>query len=430
MLLRRWFRAVKIILAVVLLVLLFAPEWSTFANEENRLQSIVGLRQYDFLVWESQALLKKGETILAGGQEYLDEQARKQVVLDYLELVRKAQHLEAQLHFVYGDPDIADPALETRDLQEELAQTRASLESKQLLAEAIVQEQAAAILEQEGFDLLGGAWPPVLMHMTPLPSLLVVSPRDRIEKLHQVPLEHGLSTPTMEVIEDSVYDDLDRSALVVPLGGIGTYPAMIVETSDINRLAEVVVHEWVHHWLTLKPLGISYMADPSVRIINETVASLVDLELGSRVVETYYPELLPPPPEEVEVRPESQPETAEPPAFDFQTELANTRVRTDELLADGRVEEAEEYMEQRRLEFREHGYGIRKLNQAFFAFYGAYAAEPGGAQGGNPIGPMLRDIRQNSTSVREFLETVAPITSFEDLLETHSRIVPQTNASQ
>ena len=112
MLLRRWFRAVKIILAVVLLVLLFAPEWSTFANEENRLQSIVGLRQYDFLVWESQALLKKGETILAGGQEYLDEQARKQVVLDYLELVRKAQHLEAQLHFVYGDPDIADPALE------------------------------------------------------------------------------------------------------------------------------------------------------------------------------------------------------------------------------------------------------------------------------------------------------------------------------
>ena len=78
-------------------------------------------------------------------------------------------------------------------------------------------------------------------------------------------------------------------------------------------------------------------------------------------------------------------------------------------------------MEERRQEFWEQGYYIRKLNQAFFAFYGAYAAEPGGAQGENPIGPMLRDIREKPPSVRAFLERVAPITSFDDLKEIHEQ---------
>ena len=154
------------------------------------------------------------------------------------------------------------------------------------------------------------------------------------------------------------------------------------------------------------------------RIINETVASLVDEELGSKVVERYYPELLPPPPPEV---PDSS-TPFDPPDFDFAAELAKTRVRVDELLADGNINEAEAYMEERRLEFLDNGYGIRKLNQAYFAFFGAYAAEPGGAQGGNPIGPMLRDIREQTPSIQVFLKTVAPITSFEDLVEVHQKI--------
>jgi hypothetical protein len=259
------------------------------------------------------------------------------------------------------------------------------------------------------------------MHVTELPSLLVVSPRDRIEKSYQVTLEQGLSTPVKEVMEDAVLEDLDHSGLVVPLGGIGTYPAMIIETSDINRLVEVVAHEWAHHWLTLHPLGISYGLDPDVRIINETVASLVDQELGTQVVERFYPEFLPPSPDETE---NTAPQTAEPSEFDFLAELADTRIRVEELLAGGQIEEAEAYMEARRHEFHEHGYIIRKLNQAYFAFYGAYAAEPGGAQGGNPIGPMLREIRANTPSIHAFMKKVAPITSFEDLEEVYQDTVP------
>ncbi len=71
-------------------------------------------------------------------------------------------------------------------------------------------------------------------------------------------------------------------------------------------------------------------------------------------------------------------------------------------------------MEARRRVFVDNGYQIRKLNQAYFAFRGAYAAEPG-ARGEDPIGPLLRQLRERSPSLKAFLEQTAGITSFEDL---------------
>jgi hypothetical protein len=249
---------------------------------------------------------------------------------------------------------------------------------------------------------------------------LIVSPRDHIENLYQVPLNTDVSTPEMENIETAVHSDLDLSALVVPIGGLGAYPAMIRETSDINRLAEVVAHEWSHHWLTLQPLGFNYALDPTTRIINETVASLVGVELGNRVVERFYPEHLLPPSVVPPDPPRAEPPTA--PVFDFRAEMAETRVRVDDLLAEGRIEEAESYMEERRQAFWNAGYQIRKINQAYFAFYGSYAAEPGGAQGDNPIGPMVLDIWEASSGVKDFLETMAPVTGFSELQGVHQRV--------
>lgn len=416
---RRVLRAVKLFLLILVVVLVLAPEWPAFADEGYRLREIVGLREFDFLVWETDAFLDKGESTLIQAERYLDDDAKKEIVLEYLQLTQDARRLESQLNFIYSDPDVADPDAFSQEIQAELAQKRDLLEEKQLLAEAIVQEQVGQILKDEGFEVMGQTWPPVLMHVTPLPSVLIVSPRDRIEKIYQVNLVTGLSTPVKEEIEAAVFNNLDLSALVVPIGGIGTFPSMIMETSDINRLAEVTSHEWAHHWLTLRPLGFNYAFDPAVRIINETVASLIDQELGRQVVERYYPEFLPP-----DIQPELVPDVStEIPEFDFNAEMAETRIQVDEMLAAGKIEEAEAYMEERRQMFLEQGYGIRKLNQAYFAFYGAYAAEPGGAQGGNPIGPMLMDIREQSPSIRAFLENVAPITSFEDLEALHRQMM-------
>ena len=405
--------------------MLIAPEWPAFGDEDYRLQRILQQREFDFLVWEVKAIVSKAQGVFGGGQQYVDETARQELVLDYLQNIREARRLEAQIKQIYTDPEVDDPDADSLVLQEQLTAVRLLIDQQQIIAEAIIQDQVAAILAEEGFAVSGQTWPPVLMHMTPLPSVLVTSPRDFIEKKHQLALEHGLSTPTQDVIETAVTDDLNLSALIVPIGGAGSYPTMITESSNINWLIEVTAHEWVHNWLTLKPLGAMYPFDTDVRIINETVASLVDVELGQKIVARYYPEYLPTPVDETTLAP--QPQEQEPPAFDFRVEMAETRIEADALLAAGQIQEAENYMEERREVFVENGYNIRKLNQAYFAFYGAYAAVPGGAQGSNPIGPMLRDIRDNTDSVQDFLHTVAPITSLADLEELHQLLTADTN---
>jgi hypothetical protein len=95
--------------------------------------------------------------------------------------------------------------------------------------------------------------------------------------------------------------------------------------------------------------------------------------------------------------------------------MHTTRIHVDELLAAGKIEEAEAYMEQRRKVFWDNGYPIRKLNQAYFAFYGAYADVPGGAAGEDPVGPAVRALRAQSGSLTKFLESISKMTSFQQL---------------
>jgi hypothetical protein len=65
-------------------------------------------------------------------------------------------------------------------------------------------------------------------------------------------------------------------------------------------------------------------------------------------------------------------------------------------------------MEQRRLELATLGYQIRRLNQAYFAFYGSYAE---GAGGDNRIGSLVRDLRNASPSLAAFLASASAVQS-------------------
>jgi hypothetical protein len=124
---------------------------------------------------------------------------------------------------------------------------------------------------------------------------------------------------------------------------------------------------------------------------------------------------LPPPPQAAPRQDEASPE--EPPVFDFRKEMHLTRITVDQLLSEGKVEQAEAYMEARRKIFWDHGYrGLRKLNQAYFAFYGAYADEPLGPAGEDPIGAAVRKLRAQSPTLAAFLQKIAWMTTFEDLL--------------
>jgi hypothetical protein len=281
------------------------------------------------------------------------------------------------------------------------------------LAESILQEQVSATLSVEGLTTGGQPIPPVLFHLTPLPYNLIISPRNKIQEDASISLVPDVTVDQQVALENNVDKGLDVSSLVVPVGGIGTYPTMIERTTALDWLTSTIAHEWTHNWLASRPLGLNYETSPAVRTMNETTADIVGGEVGKALLARYYPEVAAQ--YATQVQAASLPLSPASAAFDFRAEMHTTRVHVDELLVAGKVKEAETYMEQRRQVFWDNGYAIRKLNQAYFAFYGAYADVPGGAAGEDPVGPAVRTLRSRSSSLLAFLETIAQMSSFRQL---------------
>jgi len=396
---------------------------------DTQVKRLLAGKRFDFVGWEAGALLSKLTHSLAAPQRFMDEPARRVFFLDYLALVAGIQRLDWEIQQTYVDPEVEDPLEATAGLRVQLAELRAAEEARQPLAEAILEEQTASILMSEGFGTLGRELPPVGTRFTPLPLLLVISPRDHIENVLSLDLRHGLDVAQQEAIEAHVDTVHDVSSLVTGIGGLAAYPAMLLESSSLNWVAEVTAHEWTHHYLAPRPLGWHYLDDPETRTINETVASIVGVEAGRKMVARYYPELLPPVlepgPEEPEDLGETPP-SPEPPVFDFRIEMRETRIQVDELLAQGQIEEAEAYMEQRRQDFVANGYAIRKLNQAYFAFHGAYADEPGAA-GADPIGPAVRELRARSPDLHTFVSRAAQVITLAELQALLSEMESETS---
>jgi hypothetical protein len=408
--LRRFLYATLLALSCTGLLLTLTREWPDRSTEEFQYSSTIRNRRFDFIRWELEALGTKLLYSFAPAHTFLDEDVQHLVVGRFFDQLQQVQVLEAQIAAAYADPAVTDPLLATADLNRQLEQARANLVAIQPLAEGVVEEQIAAVLADQGISAGGRTFPPVKLRFTPLPTMLVISPRDRIEAIHFFPLEHGFDTPARVELESEIDRKLNVSSLISNIGGLAAYPAMMLESGSPNWVIETGAHEWAHHYLTLHPLGILYDTDPQLRTMNETAAGIVGKEIGLEVIARYYPEWTPPP------ETGDNGNVAEPPAFDFRAQMRITRVHVDELLAQGQIQQAEAYMEERRRIFWENGYQIRKLNQAYFAFHGAYADEPG-APGADPVGPAVLALRDRSGSLREFLETIAQVTSFEELEE-------------
>ena len=296
--------------------------------------------------------------------------------------------------------------------------------------EGILEGQISAVLVDEGLGTLGQVLPPLALHFTPLPDVLIISPRDEIRVEASLSLD-GLTADQRSALEDAVDARFDVSSLVVDIGGMALYPSMLGETDRLSWAIETAAHEWVHHYLFFFPLGLNYFdgGNPDTRIINETTAELLGQEIALEVYRRYYPELVPPePPPAPEPAasptPTPTPDPAAPPVFDFAAAMNETRVTVDALLADGQVDAAEAYMHERQVFFHDHGYALRKLNQAFFAFYGGYQAAGAdqGAAGEDPIGPAVRAVRDHTGSVADFLGIMRGITTRPDLLAEAARL--------
>ncbi len=330
---------------------------------------------------------------------------------EYFHLIDIILRDEYKLNLIYSDPTIKDPLAASTYLRGNLERFYARQSQIGPLAESILQEQVTATLAEMDLTSGGQPIPPVLFHMTPLPYNLVVSPRNKIQQDATISLVPDLTVDLQEALEDKVDENLDVSSLVVPVGGIGTYPTMVQRTAALDWLPNTIAHEWIHNWLTWHPLGLNYETTPQLRTMNETTAEIAGREIGQAMLRRYYPELA------AKYAPQtiSHARTRSRLDFDYNAEMHTTRVHVDELLAEGKIEEAESYMEQRRLFFWDNGYAIRKINQAYFAFFGAYADVPGGAAGEDPVGPAVRALRERSLTLRDFLHSIAGMTAFSQL---------------
>ena len=250
-------------------------------------------------------------------------------------------------------------------------------------------------------------FPQVRVKLEAPPPLLVISRRERIVYYDRILLRPGLSDQAMAEIEDKV-DALGLSSLVVQLGGFGAaYPAIVSPDMPAENIVNAAVEEWAHQYLAFKPLGSLYLLDslglrqdPAVIVMNETLAGMIAQEIGDKVYERYY------------ANAGSKVNGTAQASFDFNKEMRETRLNVDVLLAAGKIREAEQYMQDRRLYFNQHGYAIRKLNQAYFAFHGIYGQDPGAV---SPVYQDMLKLRSNYVNLAGFVNKISGMASYADL---------------
>jgi len=193
----------------------------------------------------------------------------------------------------------------------------------------------------------------------------------------------------------------------VSLGGLAAYPAIVTADRSYDGILETSAHEWVHHYLAFYPLGQEWGRGGDAHVLNETTANIAGRELAALARAANPVELTAE--ESGYAPPRAQ---AQAVTVDFNAEMRALRLEVDALLADGKVAEAEARMEEKRLELERGGIFIRKLNQAYFAFYGTYADSP---QSSDPIGPKIERVWELTKDVGVFLRIMREVENVPDL---------------
>ena len=269
--------------------------------------------------------------------------------------------------------------------------------------EAVLRTRIESVLKDHDLVL----FPPLYFSLEKPPHLLVISPREKIVYLDRSLLQQELTVEEKERIEEEI-DELGVSSLVTEIGGLGaTIPPIVTDDASLKFTIDAIVEEWLHQYLTFRPLGFLYLLDSigiqkhtEIVSMNESLAGLVSEEIGAKVYRRYY---------------DSDEDVSEEKIvrrFDFDEEMRITRKNVDIYLAEGDVDRAERYMEARRRLFVLNGYNIRKLNQAYFAFRGIYGYDPASV---SPIYEDLKQLRDRSASLKDFLDKTARMTSYADL---------------
>ena len=359
--------------------------------------AIANRHAYDVLGWELRHLpqkwLYKLATAFDGGRSRDDQEP---LISRYFELTGDIRTLEREGTDLLAGGRSAGGLAEAR-------RERVGIEND---VEETLEGHISDFLQDQGFAMnpplfsdIDLFFPPLDFELDRPPNVLAVSPRDRIELDRSYLLAPGLDAGDVSAVEGET-EETGVSAIVVNTGGVATYPSVIPELASYDQMVETAIHEWLHQYLSFYPLGRNYFSSGDTRTLNETVANLAGRELAGMFIDRYG---LPIP---------SATPSQTPGEFDFRAEMRALRLRVEELLAQGSVAEAERLMEEKRVEFEANGVYIRRINQAFFAFFGSYADT---ASSIDPIGPKLQRLRDRAGSVAEFVRLTRGLTSEADL---------------
>ena len=371
--------------------------------------------QYDFVTWEATHFPAKWlHWLWARGFPFFQTPqfllAGRDTVQTYFQLKQEAESLRGEL-----ERAAAVGSTNPSNMEQRLRSLDRQIEDIRPWVEEALEAAVSDTLRQQKVPLSAGklVFPPVDFSLDSLPTILVTSKRDRIQRLDDSLLVSDITPREREALEDSIASQANLSALVEGLGGISTYPA-IVSSTGLRDVLVTASHEWLHNYLFFKPLGQSYWNNSDMSTINETTANIFGEELGDMVYARLTGEKPSP------ARAPGAPAPPCPPTqFCFDQQMRQTRAQAEQLLAQGKVDEAEAYMEERRRVFVENGYLIRKLNQAYFAFHGTYADSPAST---SPIYDQLLEVRRASSSLGAFIHRVAGISSYSELTDMLQRI--------
>ena len=417
---RQAWKILGLVIVMLVGIILIGKDVLPTSDKTERVRAYTRTIEFDFVDWTLQALLIKNQSAALNLPQYMADVQQSRLVEQYLVLVDGMDRTRAMITRFYSNPAVKDAESASASMRDSLAKLQLRRDKISPLVEQILQNQESEALAQLGLTLGGQPLPPVEYHITDLPNALIVSPREKIQQDASIQISTDLKPDQVVALEQSVEKGLNVSALVEPIGGLAAYPTMVMSTSDITWLTEVVGHEWTHNYLTLRPLGMSYEVSEVLRTMNETTASISGKEISLVVLKNHYPQNVPESEPAATLQPAqpSQPALpASPPVFDFRKEMHITRVQADALLLAGKIQEAEDYMEARRQVFWQVGYhSLRRINQAYFAFNGAYNDQPGGgASGDDPVGPAVQALRARSRSLAAFINRIAWITNLTTL---------------
>ncbi len=403
----------RAVLAMVLILTLRTASVTSEQQFDLQLSPVLDGWRFDWIGWEANAIWTELGWWLQGSPLLGDTASQRAQVLNYLARQQRAGELERRLieaHVETRRLRLASPMRRDTAALPDVAPLRAELDALRHqqaeavpLVERIVSAQVSRVLAAQGLGSGDAVWPPVTFRFTEMPTYLVISPRDQIELYRGIFLVPGVGEADRARLESSIEADHSVSALLDDVGGIGCWPTMVMHTDSLRDLLDTVAHEWVHTYLFFRPLGIQYDASRGLTTMNETVASIVGAEVAQLVMAESYPELAAVDPNGGDI----------PKPDEFSLAMRSIRLSLDQLLAAGRVVEAEHFLEVERQSLVTAGYHVRRLNQAYFAFHGSYAAGPASV---DPIGLWVRRLRMQSDSLGVFLEQAAQMRSVDDLL--------------